>query len=82
MGPAEEAMRKSIALSSGQYSEALFLLAGLLTNSKRFPEAEVLPAMVWRSMPPRGTATSTMARALSALKRPEEAERAPSRLGT
>ncbi len=31
---AEEAMRKSVALSSSQYSEALFLLAGLLNNTK------------------------------------------------
>ncbi len=75
MGPAEEAMRKSIALSSGQYSEALFLLAGLLNNSKRFPEAEVLSregvaldAASWHGH-------FEMARALSALKRPEEAEK-------
>src|SRR6266567_3796045 len=34
---AEEAMRKSVALSSSQYSEALFLLAGLLNNTKHFP---------------------------------------------
>src|SRR6266853_294031 len=75
MGPAEEAMRKSIALSSSQYSEALFLLAGLLNNTKRFPEAEnlsrqgvALEASSWHGH-------FEMARALTALKQPEEAEK-------
>jgi Flp pilus assembly protein TadD len=75
MGPAEEAMRKSIALSSNQYSEAFFLLAGLLNNAKRYPEAEslarqgvALDASSWHGH-------FEMARALSVLKRPEEAEK-------
>jgi len=72
---AEEAMRKSVALSSSQYSEALFLLAGLLNNTKHFPEAEnfsrqgvALEASSWHGH-------FEMARALTALKRPEEAEK-------
>jgi tetratricopeptide (TPR) repeat protein len=72
---AEEAMRKSVALSSSQYSEALFLLAGLLNNTKRFSEAEAfsrkgvaLEASSWHGH-------FEMARALSGLKRPEEAEK-------
>src|ERR1035437_2095880 len=35
MAPAEEAMRKSVDLSSGQYSKALFMLAGFLNEAKR-----------------------------------------------
>src|SRR6266853_6423959 len=79
MGPAEEAMRKSIALSSNQYSEALFLLAGLLNNTKRFPEAEnlsrqgvALDASSWHGH-------FEIARALTALKQPEEAEKSAKR---
>jgi tetratricopeptide (TPR) repeat protein len=73
--PAEEAMRKSIALSSNQYSEAFFLLAGLLNNTNRYAEAEpvarqgvALDASSWHGH-------FELARALSALKRPEEAEK-------
>jgi tetratricopeptide (TPR) repeat protein len=75
MGPAEEAMRKSIELSSKQYSEAFFLLAGLLNNTKRFSEAETpcrqglaLDGSSWRGH-------YEMARSLFALKQFEEAEK-------
>ena len=75
LGPAEEAIRKSIALSSNQYAEAFFQLAGLLNNTKRFSEAEplarqgvALDVSSWRGH-------FELARALSALKRPEEAEK-------
>jgi tetratricopeptide (TPR) repeat protein len=74
MGPAEEAMRKSVALSSGQYSEALLLLAGLLNNTKRFPEAEALSRQGVALDASSWHGHFEMARALSALKRPEEAE--------
>src|SRR5882757_6532587 len=73
--PAEEAMRKSIALSSNQYSEAFFLLAGLLNNTSRYAEAEpvarqsvALDGASWHGH-------FELARALTALKRPEEAEK-------
>ena len=75
MGPAEEAMRKSIALSSSQYSEALFLLAGLLNNTKRFPEAEALSRKGVELDQSSWHGHFEMARALSGLKRPEEAEK-------
>jgi tetratricopeptide (TPR) repeat protein len=73
--PAEEAMRKSIELSSSQYPDALFLLAGLLNNTNRYSEAEALSR--------QGVALDTsswhghfeLARALTALKRAEEAEK-------
>ena len=75
MAPAEEAMRKSIELSSNQYPEAFFLLAGLLNNTKRYAEAEpiarqgvALDAASWHGH-------FELARALSALKRIEEAEK-------
>jgi tetratricopeptide (TPR) repeat protein len=75
LAPAEEAMRKSIALSSNQYPEAFFLLAGLLNNANRHADAEpvarqglALDAASWHGH-------FELARALSALKRPEEAEK-------
>jgi tetratricopeptide (TPR) repeat protein len=72
---AEEAMRKSVALSSSQYSEALFLLAGLLNNTKRFPEAEALSRQGVALEGSSWHGHFEMARALSGLKRPEEAEK-------
>ena len=42
MGAAEDALRKSIELSSGEYAEAFFNLAALLTDSKRYAEAETI----------------------------------------
>jgi tetratricopeptide (TPR) repeat protein len=39
LAPAEEALRKSVDLSSGQYSKALFILAGLLTDRKQYSES-------------------------------------------
>jgi tetratricopeptide (TPR) repeat protein len=73
--PAEEALRKSIALSSNQYPEAFFLLAGLLNNTQRYSDAEPvarqgaeLEASSWRGH-------FELARALVALKRPEEAQK-------
>jgi len=75
MGPAEEAMRKSFALSAGQYSEALLLLAGLLNNTKRFSEAEALSRQGVALDASSWHGHFELARALSALKRPEEAEK-------
>jgi tetratricopeptide (TPR) repeat protein len=74
-GPAEEALRKSIEVSSNQYSEAFFLLAGLLNNTKRFSEAQapchqglLLDGSSWRGH-------FEMARSQLALKQLEEAEK-------
>ncbi len=75
MGPAEEALQKSVDLSSGQYADALFTLAAILTDTKRFKEAEAasrrgitVDSSSWRG-------PFELARALTALKQPEEAEK-------
>jgi Tfp pilus assembly protein PilF len=75
MGPAEEALRKSVDLSSGQYAEALFNLAALLTDTKRYDEAEstarkaiLVDKTSWRG-------PFELARALIALKQADEAEK-------
>jgi hypothetical protein len=75
LGPAEEALKKSIDLSSGQYSDALFTLAALLTDTKHYAEAADAAR--------RGMTTDTsswrgpfeLARAQAALKQPEDAEK-------
>ena len=40
LGHAEEALQKSVDLSSGQYADAMFTLAAILTDTKRYEEAE------------------------------------------
>jgi len=73
--PAEEALRKSIDLSSGSYADAMFTLAALFTDTKRYTEAETtsrkgisVDKSSWRG-------PFELARALTALKQPEEAEK-------
>jgi Tfp pilus assembly protein PilF len=75
MDHAEEALRKSVELSSGQYADALFTLAALLTDTKRYTEAEAISrqgigvdSSSWRG-------PFELARALTALKRTDEAEK-------
>lgn len=75
MGPAEEALQKAVDLSSGQYADAMFTLAAILTDTKRFKEAETVSrrgisvdSSSWRG-------PFELARALNALKEPEEAEK-------
>jgi tetratricopeptide (TPR) repeat protein len=53
----------------------LFLIAGLLNNTKRFPEAETLSRQGVALDASSWHGHFEMARALSALKRPEEAEK-------
>jgi Tfp pilus assembly protein PilF len=72
---AEEALRKSIELSTGQYADASFTLAALLTDKKHFEEAEKtarqgisVDSSSWRG-------PFELARALTALKKTEEAEK-------
>jgi tetratricopeptide (TPR) repeat protein len=72
---AEQAFRKSIELSSSQYADALFQLAGLLNNTERFAEAEPLAR---QNVTLAGTAWEghyELARALLGLQRSEEAEK-------
>ncbi len=75
MNPAEEALQKSVELSNGTYADAMFTLAAIYTDTKRFAEAEILArkgiavdSSSWRG-------PFELARALNALKRPEEAEK-------
>jgi tetratricopeptide (TPR) repeat protein len=75
MDHAEEALRKSIDLSSGQYADATFTLAALQTDSKHFTEAETtarqgisVDSSSWRG-------PFELARALTALKKTDEAEK-------
>lgn len=75
IGPAEEALRKSVELSSGQYADAMFTLASILTDTKRYPDAAAtarkgisIDASSWRG-------PFELARALTALKQPDEAEK-------
>jgi tetratricopeptide (TPR) repeat protein len=75
MGHAEEALRKSLDLSSGQYADASFTLAALLTDEKHYEEAATtahqgmsVDTSSWRG-------PFELARALTALKQTEEAEK-------
>jgi tetratricopeptide (TPR) repeat protein len=70
---AEESLQKAIDLSAGQYADAMFTYAAILTDTKRYAEAETaarraiaVDATSWRG-------PFELARALTALKRPEEA---------
>ena len=72
---AEEALRKSIDLSSGQYADANFTLAAILTDTKHYAEAETtarrgisVDSSSWRG-------PFELARALVALKKTDEAEK-------
>lgn len=75
MGPAEEAFRKSVELSSGQYADALFSLASLLTDTKRFTEAETISRKGISADKSSWRGPFELARALTALKQTEEAEK-------
>jgi tetratricopeptide (TPR) repeat protein len=75
LAPAEEAMRKSVELSSGQYSDAIFMLAGLLNDTSRWADAEEMArqgsdvdAGSWRG-------PFELARALGGLNKLEDAEK-------
>ena len=75
LGHAEEALQKSVDLSSGQYADAMFTLAAILTDTKRYEEAESVSrrgvsvdASSWRG-------PFELARALTALKKTDEAEK-------
>jgi tetratricopeptide (TPR) repeat protein len=75
VGPAEEALRKSIELSSGQYADAMFTLAALLTDAKRDTEAETISRQGISVDTSSWRGPFELARALTALKKTEEAEK-------
>jgi tetratricopeptide (TPR) repeat protein len=75
LGHAEEALQKSIDLSAGQYADAMFTMGSILTDTKRYAEAEdvsrrgiSVDASSWRG-------PFELARALTAMKKTEEAEK-------
>jgi tetratricopeptide (TPR) repeat protein len=75
LGHAEESLQKSIDLSSGQYADAMFSLATILSDTKRYAEAENLSR---RGISVDGSSWRgpfELARALTALKRTDEAEK-------
>jgi tetratricopeptide (TPR) repeat protein len=71
----EEALRKSIELSSGQYADALFTLAAILTDTKRYDDAEKTARQGLAADSASWRGPFELARALNGLKRPEEAEK-------
>jgi Tfp pilus assembly protein PilF len=75
MGPAEEALRKSIDLSSGQYADACFILAGLLTDGNRYKDAANMARKGMSVDNSSWLGPFELARALNGLKQPEEAEK-------
>jgi tetratricopeptide (TPR) repeat protein len=75
LSSAEEALQKSIDTSAGQYADAMFTLAAILTDTKRYMDAETtarrginVDASSWRG-------SFELARALTALKKTDEAEK-------
>jgi len=75
MGSAEEALQKSVDLSSGQYADALFTLAALLTDTKRYTEAADASRKGMKTDNSSWRGPFELARAQAALKQPEEAEK-------
>ena len=72
---AEEATRKSIELSKGQYADALFNLAALLTDTKRYSEAETISRKAISVDKSSWRGPFELARALTHLNESEEAEK-------
>jgi len=72
---AEEALRKSIELSNGQYADAMFTLAAILTDTNRFADAETTARQGISTDSSSWRGPFELARALNALKRPEDAEK-------
>jgi tetratricopeptide (TPR) repeat protein len=73
--PAEAALRKSVELSSSHFSEALFMLAGLLCNTNRCAEAETFARQGAAVDPSSWHGPFELARVLLGLKKLDEAEK-------
>jgi tetratricopeptide (TPR) repeat protein len=71
----EQALRKSLDLSENRYPDALFILAALFSNEKRYADAEPLARKAVELDANSWHAQSELAQALIGLKRPEEAEK-------
>jgi len=72
---AEEAFRKSVELSDNKYAEGCVRLASVLSDSKRFAEAEPLARRGVELGSSAWQGHFELARALMGLKRPEDAEK-------
>ena len=71
---AEEALRTSVTLSSGKYSEALLMLSGLLSDQKQYQEAETFARKALEVDGGSWRGPFELARALFGLKQTGEAE--------
>jgi Flp pilus assembly protein TadD len=71
----ETALRKSIEVSKGNYSDGLYLLAALFSGEKRFSDAEPLARKAVAVDPDSWHAQSELAQALLGLQRADEAEK-------
>ncbi|HUJ29965.1 MAG TPA: carboxypeptidase regulatory-like domain-containing protein [Candidatus Acidoferrum sp.] len=71
---AEDALRKSVALSSGKYPYAILDLAGLLNNTARFADAEPVARQAVAADASSSRAYYELARSQLGLKRPADAE--------
>ena len=76
IAPAEEAMRKSVDISSGQYSEAIFMLASLLNDTNRHADAATSARQAMDVDPGSWRGPFELARALLGQKQLDEAEKA------
>jgi Flp pilus assembly protein TadD len=72
---AETALRKAVELSSGKFSDALFMLAGLLNDANRFAEAEPFARQLSDLNSTSWEGPYELARAQAGLKRVEDAEK-------
>jgi len=75
MALAEEALRKSVELSSGQFSEALLDLSGLLSVTKRYEDAATFARNAIRVDPSTWRGPFNLALALEGLKQMGDAEK-------
>jgi tetratricopeptide (TPR) repeat protein len=75
LASAEPALRKSIELSSGKYPDPLFMLAGVLSDSGRYSEAEPIARQVIALDAASWHGPYELARALTGLKQVEDAEK-------
>ena len=71
---AENALRKSVEMSQSRYPDALFLLAEMLNDASRFPDAEGFARQCVLQDDSLWSCDLELARALAGMRRPAEAE--------